>query len=943
MKNYKNTLNLPKTDFPMKANLAQREPEILKSWQEQDLYARLRESAQARPKFILNAGPPYANARPHLGTALNNILKDMVLKSKSLSGFNAPFVPGWDCHGLPIELNVEKKVGKAGDKISKTEFRQACRDYANSQVEIQKADFERLGVIADWHHPYLTMSKEYEANTVRALAEIIQQGHLLRGSKPVYWCVDCASALSEAEVEYQDKSSPSIDVAFVAKNPKALLEKLKFELKSEQDISEISVPIWTTTPWTLAANYAVALNAKLNYVLVKVELKQGTRYLLVAEQLLDKVMQRYAALDCVVLAEAPGEVFENLQLQHPFLAREVPIILGEHVTTESGTGNVHTAPAHGQDDYYVGLSYGLPIESPVNSRSCFAEDTPLVGGQHVLKANQIIIDALAENGSLLHQENIQHSYPHCWRHKTPVIFRATPQWFISMDRKALRVKSLEAIKQVQWIPEWGELRINNMVEQRPDWCISRQRTWGTPIALFMHKSTGELHPETPALMEKVAQRIEQRGMEAWFESTAEDWLGKDAADYDKCTDTLDVWFDAGVNHYTVLEKRAELQTPADLYLEGSDQHRGWFQASLLTSMALRDQAPFKTVLTHGYVVDGKGKKMSKSIGNVVQAHEVVQKLGADVLRLWVSASDYRDDINFSDEILNRSVDTYRRLRNTARFLLSNLFDFDPAVHLVHTDKLVALDYWAINHTRELQARIIEAYDRYQFQHIYQLIHNFCSVELGSFYLDIIKDRQYTSKTEGVPRRSAQTAMFHILEALVRWLAPLCSFTAEEIWRHMPGQRGESVMLTQWYEAWPNESLNQKVQLSYWPRFMLIRNEVNKAVEAERNAGLLASALQAEIILYAEDDYYSELSLLGEELRFALITSAAKVLPAGERPNEAKATGIDKLWVQVKVLDAPKCVRCWQHRQDVGDYVDDPELCGRCVGNVAGAAENREFA
>ncbi|HYF97994.1 MAG TPA: class I tRNA ligase family protein, partial [Coxiellaceae bacterium] len=634
---------------------------------------------------------------------------------------------------------------------------------------------------------------------------------------------------------------------------------------------------------------------------------------------------------------------ENLQLQHPFVDRIVPIILGEHVTTESGTGNVHTAPAHGQDDYYVGLSYGLPIESPVNSRSCFEESTPLVGGQHVLKANQIIVDVLKEKDVLLHHQNIQHSYPHCWRHKTPVIFRATPQWFISMDQKGLRAKSLAAIKTAQWIPEWGEVRISNMVQQRPDWCISRQRAWGTPITLFMHKNTGELHPNTLMLMEKIAVRIDQEGMEAWFETTAEDWLGPDAKDYDKCTDTLDVWFDAGVNHYTVLEQRAELHAPADLYLEGSDQHRGWFQAALITSVAVKDEAPFKTVLTHGYVVDGKGKKMSKSIGNVVQAYEIVQKLGADILRLWVSASDYRDDVNFSEEILNRSVDAYRRIRNTARFLLANLFDFDPAKHLVHADQLVALDYWAIRHTQELQTKIKEAYDRYQFQQVYQLIHNFCAVELGSFYLDIIKDRQYTSKTDGVPRRSAQTAMFYILEALVRWLAPLCSFTADEIWQHMPGQRSESVFLSEWYEAWPNVVNNQHVQLGFWPWFMSIRDEVNKVLEGERNAGRIGSALQAEVILYVGDDYYQELSRLGEELRFALITSAAQVLPMGERDQEAKATTIDNLWVKINVIDAPKCVRCWQHRTDIGSFVNDPELCGRCVDNVAGPGEKRIFA
>lgn len=940
MKDYKQTLNLPKTDFPMKANLAQREPEILKQWEGSHLYARLREASQGRAKFILNDGPPYANARPHLGTALNKILKDMVLKSKSLSGFDTPFVPGWDCHGLPIELNVEKKIGKASDKVSPAEFRQACRDYAHSQVTIQKADFERFGVMADWQHPYLTMDKDYEANTVRGLAEIIKKGHLQRGRKPVYWCIDCASALSEAEIEYQDKKSDAIDVVFTSKNAGAFLGKF---LVKDAEIKEIMVPIWTTTPWTLPANYAVALNPKLNYVLLKAVLSMGTQYLVIAEALVDSVMQRYAALDYQILGTVEGAALENLLLQHPFIDRSVPIILGDHVTTESGTGNVHTAPAHGQEDYAVGLSYNLPVESPVNSRSCFDEGTLLVGGQHVLKANKIIIEALAKSGSLLHHAILQHSYPHCWRHKTPLIFRATPQWFISMDQKGLRADSLDAIKKVQWIPEWGEKRIHNMVETRPDWCISRQRTWGTPITLFIHKSTGELHPNTAELMEKIAARIEAEGLEAWFACDAAEFIGKDAEHYDKCLDVLDVWFDAGMNHYCVLEKRPELHTPADLYLEGSDQHRGWFQSALLTSMAINNHAPFKTVLTHGYVVDGKGKKMSKSIGNVVVAGDVVQKLGADVLRLWVSSSDYRDDVCFSDEILNRSVDTYRRLRNTARFLLSNLFDFDPIKHLVHAKDLVALDYWAIEYTRELQEKIKEAYDRYQFQRVYQLVHNFCSVEMGSFYLDIIKDRQYTSKTEGLARRSAQTALFHILEALVRWLAPITSFTAEEIWQHMPGARAESVFLSEWYEAWPTETSDQNLKTGFWSWFMEVRNEVNKVLETQRNIGLIGSALQAEVILYAEPELYADLNALGDELRFALITSAARVLPAGERDAEAKPTAIEGLWIGVNVIDAPKCVRCWQHRPDIGDHPEDPELCGRCVENVSGAGEHRKFA
>ncbi len=940
MKDYKDTLNLPKTDFPMKANLAQREPQILDSWKAQGLYERMREYAQGRPKFILHDGPPYANARPHLGTALNKILKDMVLKSKTLEGFDTPFIPGWDCHGLPIELNVEKKLGKAGDKVTNAEFRKACREYAGSQVTLQKGDFERLGVIADWDHPYLTMNRDYEANTVRALARIIENGHLQRGHKPVHWCIDCASALAEAEVEYQDKTSTAIDVAFMAQTPSLILSRFGLEASS---ISEIIVPIWTTTPWTLPANQAVAVNAKLYYVLVKVQLAGHEKYLVIAEELLSSVLERYQVTEHETLAAVEGALLEHLLLHHPFADRVVPIILAEHVTTDGGTGNVHTAPAHGQDDYLVGQVYGLDSVSPVNSKSCFVSGTPWVSDQHVFKANPIIVENLEKTGHLLHQAPIHHSYPHCWRHKTPLIFRATPQWFIGMDRSGLRAKALESIKSVEWLPDWGQLRINNMIAQRPDWCISRQRAWGAPLPFFVHHETGELHPQTPGFLEKIAKLMEAGGLEAWYELDPVELLGSDAEDYEKLLDVQDVWFDSGVSHFTVLERHAGMHPPADLYLEGSDQHRGWFQTSLLSSLAIRNETPFKAVLTHGYVVDAKGKKMSKSIGNTIAPSDVVQQMGADVLRLWVCSSDYRDDISVSTEILNRSADAYRRLRNTARFLLSNLSDFDPAVDLVAAQELLALDYWAIEAAQQLQSKIIEAYQTYQFQHIYQLIHNFCTVEMGSFYLDIIKDRQYTTRSTGLPRRSAQTAMFYILEALVRWLAPITSFTAEEIWRHMPGTRAESVFLTEWYQAWPSEVAGQRIESSYWAWFMEVRSEVNKALESKRNAGLIGSALEAEVVLYAESDLYAELSVLGDELRFALITSSARVLPEGERDSEAEPTGITGLWVSVKRLEAAKCVRCWQHRPDVGTHSDDPGLCGRCVENVVGEGENRCFA
>lgn len=810
MTDYKDTLNLPKTDFAMKADLAKREPQMLSHWQKINLYGLIRKQMAGKPQFILHDGPPYANANIHMGTALNKTLKDIVIKSKTLSGFDAPYVPGWDCHGLPIELNVEKKRGKVGDKLNAKEFRAACREYATTQVACQKEDFERLGILGDWHHPYLTMQQSYEANAVRALAKIVANGHLHRGQKPVHWCTACGSALAEAEVEYKEKVSPAIDVAFDVVDVKKCLSAFKLDLQ----IQKISIVIWTTTPWTLPANEAIAVNPEFNYVLVNANQK----YLILAEALLETVMMRYGIIDYKILGTTTGKQlglilpstqvprvnhydednvltgeFEGMHIlcQHPFLDRQVPIILGEHVTIEAGTGAVHTAPAHGQDDYVVGAKYNLPMRNPVNAQSCFIDDVKHFAGLHVFKANEPIIEKLRESRHLLHFENITHSYAHCWRHKTPLIFRATPQWFISMEQNHLRENVLKNIPSVQWIPAWGESRITKMIEARPDWCISRQRAWGIPITLLVHKNTGELHPDILAVMEKAACLIEKEGIDAWFDCDIHTLIN-DGNDYDKITDVLDVWFDSGVSHFCVLEKRPELKEPADLYLEGSDQHRGWFHTSLLTAVAMRENAPYKSVLTHGYVVDAQGRKMSKSVGNTISPADIVKNYGADVLRLWVLASDYTDDISISDEILKRSSDAYRRIRNTTRFLLSNLSDFNLETDMVDADNLVALDAWLITRAQQLQKEIIAAYDAYSFSAIYHAIHNFCSVELGSFYLDVIKDRQYTAAKKGIARRSSQTAMYYLLEAMVRWLAPIMSFTADEIWQFIPGKRNESV-------------------------------------------------------------------------------------------------------------------------------------------------------
>ena len=747
---YKKTLNLPSTAFPMKGNLAQREPERLKKWTQAELYQQIRKEFAGKPKFILHDGPPYANGEIHIGHAVNKVLKDIIVKSKTLSGFDAPYVPGWDCHGLPIELMVEKKIGKAGVKVTPAVFRKACREYAAKQVEIQKEAFIRLGILGDWDNPYLTMDFAFEADIVRSLGKITQKGHVAAGAKPVHWCTDCGSALAEAEVEYEDKHSPAIDVRFKVVDEAAFMG-LCHHVPAHDGQGDLSVVIWTTTPWTLPANQGVALNPDLEYVIVQC----ATERLVVAEALLKDSMLRFGIDDYHVIGYCKGSAWEFQLVEHPFYDRKVPIVLGEHVTTEAGTGAVHTAPGHGQDDYIVGMKYGLPIDNPVGADGVFLPTTEFFAGEHVFNANAHVLEVLESKGKLVHHHALLHSYPHCWRHKTPIIFRATPQWFIAMNKNHLREQALSEVKRVAWIPEWGQARIESMIDGRPDWCISRQRTWGVPITYFIHKETRELHPRTAELIEQIAKRIEVKGIEAWFELEKEELLGAEAADYEKSTDTLDVWFDSGVTHACVLDKREQLSSPADLYLEGSDQHRGWFQSSLLASVAMNDIAPYKAVLTHGFTVDKNGEKMCKSKGNVIPPQSVMKNLGADVLRLWIAATDYRSEMRVSDEILERTSDGYRRLRNTARFLLSNLDDFNPAQDGVAHADLLALDRWVLDRALSLQEEVKVAYDTYQFQHIYQKVHHFCVIDLGGFYLDIIKDRQYTAKADGLARRSAK--------------------------------------------------------------------------------------------------------------------------------------------------------------------------------------------
>ena len=935
---YKKTLNLPNTGFPMKGNLAQREPERLKKWNEADLYKKIREAFAGRPQFILHDGPPYANGEIHIGHAVNKVLKDIIVKSKTLSGFDAPYVPGWDCHGLPIELMVEKKIGKAGVKVSPAVFRKACREYAAKQVDIQKEAFVRLGILGDWGNPYLTMDFAFEADIVRSLGKITQKGHVVAGAKPVHWCTDCGSALAEAEVEYEDKHSPAIDVRFQVIDENAFMS-LCHHAPEHEGRGALSVVIWTTTPWTLPANQGVALNPDLEYVVVQCE----TERLVVAEALLKDTMLRYGNDIYHVIGYCKGSAWEYQLLQHPFYDRQVPVVLGDHVTVEAGTGAVHTAPGHGQDDYIVGKKYGLPIDNPVGSDGVFLTNTELFAGEHVFNANAHVLEVLENKGKLVHQQAILHSYPHCWRHKTPIIFRATPQWFISMNKNGLREQALSEVKRVDWIPEWGQARIESMIEGRPDWCISRQRTWGVPITFFIHKETRELHPQTVELIEQVAKRIEEKGIEAWFEMEKEELLGIEAADYEKMTDTLDVWFDSGVTHACVLDKREQLRFPADLYLEGSDQHRGWFQSSLLASTAMNDAAPYKSVLTHGFTVDKNGEKMSKSKGNVIPPQSVMKNLGADVLRLWIASTDYRSEMRVSDEILERTSDGYRRLRNTARFLLSSLNDFDPAQDLVATPDLLVLDRWLIDRAYLLQEEVKAAYETYQFQHIYQKVHHFCVLDLGGFYLDIIKDRQYTAKADSLARRSAQTAMYHVIEALTRWLAPIISYTADEIWQFIPGERNESVFLETWYEGLVKLDENSVMNRDFWQKIMSVRAAVSKELEKSRAKGDIGSSLNAEIELYCNPELFDTLNQLSGELHFIFITSNASVIADQFAPDDAIQTELEGVKLKVIVSEYKKCVRCWHQRYDVGEHAAHPELCGRCEENVEGKGESRLYA
>jgi isoleucyl-tRNA synthetase len=928
----------------MRGNLAKREPEMLARWNEEGLHDHIRQHSAGRPKFILHDGPPYANGDIHIGHVVNKVIKDMIVKSKQLSGFDSPYVPGWDCHGLPIENKVEGLIGKPGDKVTEAEFRAKCREYATEQIANQSTEFQRLGIVGDWKSPYLTMNFANEANIVRALGKIIEAGHVYKGTKPVYWSWGAHSAMAEAEIEYEDKTSTAIDVRFEPRDKSAMLEAFG----ADDDGSDVNIVIWTTTPWTIPGNLAVTLHPELQYALVSVN---GER-LIMASDMVEDVMSRYAYSGHQVVASTTGETLAGLKLKHPLYDRDSLLILGDYVTTEAGTGAVHTAPDHGVDDFYAAQKHDLGLLDSVNDHGVFREHVELFSGEHVMKVDAHMLEELEQRGRLVKSEKYKHSYPFCWRTKTPIIFRATPQWFIGMDTQGLRKDTLAEIDKVQWIPDWGQSRIHGMIAGRPDWCISRQRYWGVPLTLFLNKETGELHPDTTNLIERAAKRIEAQGIQAWFDLDAAELLGDEASSYDKVTDVLDVWFDSGTSWMHVLQQNENLTYPADIYLEGSDQHRGWFHSSILTSVAINKHAPYRQVLTHGFTVDQKGRKMSKSLGNIIAPQKLLKTLGADIIRLWVCSTDYRGEMTVSNEILDRMSDAYRRIRNTARYLLSAINDFDPELHTVAPEDMLELDRWAVDCALRTQATIDEAYDSYQFHTVYKTINHFCSVDMSSFYLDIIKDRQYTMASDSHGRRSAQTAMYMITDALVRWIAPVLSFTADEIWQHLrkhsaqdKANRAHSVFTQMYMDSLVALGDDAAISGDDWQAITQIRDAVSKSLETLRTAGDIGGALEASVTIYASTQVATILEKLGNELRFVLITSTATVSTMDLKPKDTNTFSVNghDFAIQSSKASGEKCVRCWHLRDDVGSDEQYPEVCSRCISNVHGEGEHRAIA
>ena len=944
---YKNTLNLPESPFPMRGNLPKREPAWVQDWQENNVYAAIRAASAGRPKFVLHDGPPYANGSIHIGHAVNKILKDIIVKSRTMAGFDAQYVPGWDCHGMPIEVQIEKLYGK---NLPVKEVQAKARAYASEQIDSQRKDFIRLGVLGEWNNPYLTMNYSNEADELRVLGRILEKGFVFRGLKPVNWCFDCGSALAEAEVEYADRTDPSIHVAF------PFADKAKVAAAfGVTDVADGAIVIWTTTPWTIPANQALNVHPEFEYALVQLDQPRATgSTLILAKDLVEKCLEEWG-LSGQILATTLGENLEHVGFTHPLAQADAgyqrvsPVYLADYVTLDSGTGVVHSAPAYGVEDFISCKSHGLKddnILKPVLGNGVYAESLPLFGGQFIFKANPAIVKALDEAGTLLKAVQFQHSYMHCWRHKTPIIYRATSQWFAGMDidnstGRSLREMALEAVDNTQFYPSWGRARLHAMIANRPDWTLSRQRQWGVPMAFFVHKETGELHPRTPELIELIAQRIEKEGIEAWQTIEPADLLGSEADQYEKNTDTLDVWFDSGTTHATVLggdndpgikgSHASELTWPADLYLEGSDQHRGWFHSSLLTGCMMYGRAPYKALLTHGFVVDGKGRKMSKSVGNVIVPQTIADTLGAEILRLWTAATDYSGELSISDEILKRVVEAYRRIRNTLKFLLGNIADFDIEKNAIPIDRLLEIDRYALGMTAQMQEQALEHYMNYEFHPIVSRLQTFCSEDLGAFYLDILKDRLYTTKPDSYARRSAQTALYHITRALLKLMAPILSFTAEEAWKDLYlGKAQPLTIFTETFHTIPLARDNAPL-MAQWERIREIRAEVMRQIELVRSAGKIGSSLAAEVDIYAQGEDYALLAQLADDLRFALLVSRA-TLHSG-----------DELRIEVTPTEAEKCDRCWHHSSDVGTNEQHPSLCGRCISNLEGTGEVREHA
>ncbi|WBS01830.1 isoleucine--tRNA ligase [Pseudoduganella sp. SL102] len=943
----KYAVNMTETPFPMRGDLAKREPNWVRQWQDKKVYERIRKAAKGRPKFVLHDGPPYANGDIHLGHAVNKILKDIVVKSRTMAGFDAPYVPGWDCHGMPIEIQIEKLYGK---NLPTAEVLTKARAYALEQIDRQRAGFIRLGVLGEWDNPYLTMAYGNEADELRALGKLLEKGYVYRGLKPVNWCFDCGSALAEAEVEYQDKRDPAIDVGF----PFAEHDKIAaaFGLPALPTQTGF-VNIWTTTPWTIPSNQALNVHPEVTYALVETSRDGAPLLLILAQDLVEAALQRYK-LEGKVIATTTGEKLENIRFKHPLHARDAfydrysPVYLADYVTTDSGTGIVHSAPAYGLEDFVSCRQHGMKddeILTPVMGDGKYVSTLPLFGGLTIWEASKPICEALREAGALFELKMFDHSYMHCWRHKTPIVYRATSQWFAGMDVQpidggsTLRETALEGIADTQFFPDWGKARLHGMIANRPDWTLSRQRQWGVPMAFFVHKETGELHPRTPELLEQVAQRIEKGGIDAWLALDPQELLGDEAASYVKNKDTLDVWFDSGITHQTVLRGSHAEQShfPADLYLEGSDQHRGWFHSSLLTSSMLNGRPPYKALLTHGFTVDGEGKKMSKSLGNTLAPQKISDTLGADILRLWVASTDYTGELSISDEILKRVTESYRRLRNTLRFLLANTSDFDPKANAVAIGDLLETDRYALANLAVLQASVEKHYEQYEFHPVVSKLQNYCSEDLGGFYLDILKDRLYTTAVDSAARRSAQTALWHITQSLLRMLAPVLPFTVEEAWAVFAAgeafAESDETIYTQTFWQLPVVA-DAEALLAKYATILSVRAEVTKQLEDLRTSGAIGSSLQAELEIKAAGDKFRELASLGDDLKFVFITSLARAVEVANDADEA---------VNVAASAAAKCERCWHYRADVGAHAEHPTLCGRCYSNLFGAGEARRFA